>query len=98
VNPQPGDPDFDYARKPNDWGLYDMHGNVAEWCGDVFEVYTTDAQTNPTGPGEGHGRVVRGGAYNQSAEHVRVAARVEQPTTFKSPSIGFRVVFAPRQN
>ncbi len=95
VKPSSKDPDYDYRRTANAWGLYDLHGNVAEWCWDVYDVYTDAAQTDPRGPSIGTSRVVRGGAYNQSAKSCRVAARAEQPQTAKAPTIGFRVVFAP---
>ncbi|GMO27404.1 MAG: hypothetical protein Pg6A_14950 [Termitinemataceae bacterium] len=54
-------------KSANAWGLYDMHGNVWEWCWDLFEVYSSDAQTDPRGSSDTHNnRVIRGGAYNTS--------------------------------
>jgi formylglycine-generating enzyme required for sulfatase activity len=52
-------------KQPNPWGLYDMHGNVAEWCWNRYEKYTPTAKTNPTGYGADSAlRIVRGGAMN----------------------------------
>ena len=60
---------------PNAWGLYDMHGNVWEWCGDWFENFNTVAVTNPKGPTSGSNRVLRGGSYYRSATDCRSAHR-----------------------
>ena len=86
-------------RRPNGWGLFDMHGNVAEWCNDVYEedYYVRSSDRNPTGPGDGARYVLRGGAWNSSAEACRSAARVgESPGTqdacFARDAIGFRCV------
>jgi formylglycine-generating enzyme required for sulfatase activity len=86
-------------KKPNAWGLYDMHGNVAEWCNDVYEkqYYASAPAKNPRGPGDGKRRVLRGGAWNSTAEACRSAARVgENPgfedACFARDAIGFRCV------
>ncbi len=50
------------TKKPNAWGLYDMHGNVHEWCSDWFKGYAKGAVTNPQGPPRGVGQVLRGGS------------------------------------
>ena len=92
-------------KKANPWGLYDMHGNVAEWCNDVYEkAYYKDAPTNnPCGPADGPQRVLRGGAWNSKADACRSAYRVgespgSQDACFARDAIGFRCVRrAPQQ-
>ncbi len=86
-------------KKPNAWGLYDMYGNVAEWCNDVFDKdYYKDGETsNPRGPADGPRRVLRGGAWNSRADDCRSASRVgESPGSadacFARDAIGFRCV------
>jgi eukaryotic-like serine/threonine-protein kinase len=80
----------------NVWGLYDCHGNVAEWCGDYFaRSYAQLERTNPTGPTSGDVRVVRGGGYDSVASKCRSAARRGLPPETRDRAIGFRVVLAP---
>ncbi|MBO4795819.1 MAG: SUMF1/EgtB/PvdO family nonheme iron enzyme, partial [Verrucomicrobia bacterium] len=62
-------------KKPNAWGLYDMHGNVLEWCLDWFGDYPTSSVTDPTGPSTGSDRVVRGGGWSYDAGYCRSACR-----------------------
>lgn len=78
---------------PNAWGLYDMHGNVWEWCSDWYAATSTAPATNPKGPGTGTKRVMRGGSWNNDAEYCRSAGRGSvDPENFNGV-IGFRVVF-----
>jgi sulfatase modifying factor 1 len=65
-------------KKANPWGLFDMHGNVAEWCNDVFDkdYYQKKEEKNPRGPSEGQQRVLRGGSWKAPAEAARSAYRL----------------------
>ncbi len=70
------------AKKPNAWGLYDLHGNVREWCQDFYSLeYVDEAATDPTGPvkSSGYGQVVRGGGWASYAFFCRSAARTGGP-------------------
>lgn len=77
---------------PNDWGLYNMHGNVSEWVWDYYGGYGTDEVSDPTGPDAGTRRVYRGGAWNDFAKNMRSAYRAALPEEQGSFNIGIRLV------
>jgi len=83
-------------KKPNALGIYDMSGNVLEWCSDWFGSYSSRAQTNPTGPSSGSLRIVRGSGYGNNAIHCRVSSRGKaNPAGVCYGDVGFRVVYRP---
>jgi formylglycine-generating enzyme required for sulfatase activity len=76
---------------PNAWGLYDMYGNVWEWCWDWYGAYARGAQTNPLGAGSGSDRVVRGGSWFNVARHLRSAIRSSFTPARRDDCVGFRL-------
>lgn len=78
-----------FAPNPN--GLYDIYGNVGEWCFDYYAGYGTAAQTNPTGAASGTRRVYRGGGWNDFGKNLRSAYRAAMPQANSSHSVGIRL-------
>ncbi len=76
----------------NAYGLYNMHGNAAEWVWDWYGDYGTDEVTDPTGPESGNYKVARGGGWNDMPKHIRSAYRMAHPADVPLYSIGMRLV------
>lgn len=77
-------------KLPNAWGLYDMIGNVSEWCWDWYDAYPTGSVTDPKGPGSGSFRVDRGGSWLIVTRGLRSAVRVRYAPDYLNFSLGFR--------
>ncbi|MCR4714664.1 MAG: SUMF1/EgtB/PvdO family nonheme iron enzyme [Treponemataceae bacterium] len=80
------------TKKPNELGIYDMNGNVLEWCWDWYGSFGSAAETNPKGKTTSHDKVIRGGSYYDIPSDSTVSARYYADPSGGNPNLGFRVV------
>ena len=83
------------SKRPNEWGLYDLHGNVWEWVADWYDDYPTSRVTDPRGPSSGTHRVIRGGGWRHEARDCRSASRGIGLPAFRSGYVGLRLARTP---
>lgn len=79
------------SKQPNELGIYDMSGNVDEWCQDWYGDYSSEAQTNPTGPDSGTDRVYRGGCWDSGAAYCRTSNRSHHMPASTGTTLGLRL-------
>ena len=82
-------------KRPNAFGLYDMHGNVDEWVEDWYDAYPSGPVTDPHGPFTGTHRVNRGGSYAAPTRECRAALRYAGSPDYRCDCMGFRLARAP---
>ena len=82
-------------KKPNELGIYDMSGNMWEWCSDWWGEYSDAPQTNPQGAAEGSVRVCRGGGWGDHPEVCRTSTRKNSDPDSRNSNLGLRLVLVP---
>jgi formylglycine-generating enzyme required for sulfatase activity len=83
------------TKSPNELGIYDMSGNVWEWCSDWYNNYETGAVVNPQGASTGSVRVLRGGSWYYVARHCRISGRFSYSPGYHNYNLGFRLAASP---
>lgn len=82
------------TKRQNEQWLYDMSGNVCEWCQDFYGDYVDEKQTNPTGPTSGSTRIIRGGGWNTTPTECRVSYRKHNKSNYRDSNLGLRLVLS----
>ena len=80
------------SLSPNPWRIFDLHGNVSEWCQDKYGKYSSHPVSDPVGPGDGSFFVIRGGGWRNGARLCRSAVRSKGPPEVRSDMVGFRLI------
>lgn len=82
-------------KRPNAWGLYDMHGNVGEWCSDWFEPYPAAPVSDPVGPAASKFKVFKGGGWDKDLQFARISSRFMMAPSNGIHFVGFRLALGP---